>query len=286
MDRLESTEKSGSEMRLTLAGHTLEALSIGGVETCFQLPDFDVCLDIGRCPPGAELRSTLLLTHAHIDHAAGLPYYVSMRALMNMSPPRVFCPKAAHDGLRRILDIWTTLQADADRCDLTGVEAGDRIELGKGSFATVYRSPHRIATVGYTLHSSKKKLRPELAGLSMQEIADRSRAGEDVNHIVEQPEISFPGDTLIDVVEQESSVTRARVLILECTFFAPKVDVRKARKAGHVHFDEVLERADLFENEVILLSHFSRRHSRTEIETAVRRRAPKHLASRLELLLE
>lgn len=273
-------------MRLTLAGHTMEALSIGGVETCFQLPDFDVCLDIGRCPPGAELRSTLLLTHAHIDHAAGLPYYVSMRALMSMRPPRVFCPKAAHPRLGQILELWTSLQADADRCDLIPVEAGDRIDLGKGSFATVYRSPHRIATVGYTLHSSKKKLRPELVDLSREEIAQRARAGEEVNHTVTRAEISFPGDTLIDVVEEEPSVTKSRVLILECTFFAPKVDVKKARKAGHVHFDEVLERADLFENEVILLSHFSRRHSRTEIEEAVRRRAPKQLASRIRLLLE
>src|SRR5262245_53930136 len=79
-------------MELTLAGHQVRALSVGGIETCFELPAFDVCLDIGRCPAGAERRGTLLLTHAHIDHAAGIPYFISMRALLKLPEPRVVMP--------------------------------------------------------------------------------------------------------------------------------------------------------------------------------------------------
>jgi ribonuclease Z len=272
-------------MRLVLAGHTIEAVSIGGVETCYQLPEFDVCLDIGRCPPGAELRSKVLLTHAHIDHAAGLPYYVSMRALTSMKAPDVYCPKPSHDALQQILDLWTTLQADSNRCTLHAVEPGDRIELGRAAYATVFRSPHRIATVGYTIHSTKKKLKKGLEHLTGEQIGERARAGEEVNEIIHRAEICFPGDTMIDVVEREPAVTTARVLLLECTFFAPKVERDKARRTGHVHFDELAERAHLFQNEVVLLTHFSRRHSRTEIEDAVRS-LPKALRDRVQLLLE
>ena len=271
-------------MRLTLAGHEIEAVSVGGVETCFQLPEFDVCLDIGRCPPGAELRSRVLLTHAHIDHAAGLPYYVSMRALTNMKPPQIWCPRPSYEALSRLLRVWTELQADSDRCTLTPVEAGDVIDLGKNAFAKVFRSPHRIACAGYTLFRRKKKLREELASLTPEEIAERARGGEEVNRIVEIPEICYPGDTMADVIDLEPTVTKARVLLLECTFFSPKVDVPKARRSGHVHFDELAERAHLFENEQILLTHFSRRHSRAEIEGAVKA-LPKELRKRIRLLL-
>jgi ribonuclease Z len=271
-------------MLLTLAGHPVEAISVGGIETCYQLPDFDVCLDIGRCPPGAELRSRVLLSHAHIDHAAGLPYYVSMRALTNMSPPQIWCPKPSHGPLSRLLQVWTELQTDTDRCTLTAVEPGDRIDLGRGAYATAFRSPHRIACVGYTLFRRKKKLREDLENLPGEEIAERARAGEEVNRVIEVAEICYPGDTMVDVIEAEPTVTTARVLILECTFFSPKVDVQKARRSGHVHFDELAERAHLFKNECILLTHFSRRHSPDEIQAAVVG-LPEDLRSRIQLLL-
>lgn len=272
-------------IELDLGGLKILAYSVGGVETCFRIPELDVCLDIGRCPPGAEKMGNLLLTHAHIDHAAGLPYYVSMRGLMNMKPPRVYCPKSCEPTLRRILDEWASLQADSDRLTLTGVEPGDRIELPKGNHAVPFRSPHRIDTVGYTIFRTKKKLNPALAGLSGEEIGKRARAGEAVNVTETTPALCFPGDTRIEVVEQEEIVRTARVLILECTFVGDKVAPAKARRTGHVHLDQIAERADLFENEHLVLSHFSRRHSHAKIEDEVRKRLPKHLRDRLTLLL-
>jgi ribonuclease Z len=272
-------------VRLTLAGHQIDAISVGGVETCFQLPEFDVCLDIGRCPPGAELRSRVLLTHAHIDHAAGLPYYVSLRALSSMRPPQIWCPAPSYPSLAKLLDVWTELQADTTRCTLTPVEPGDEIDLGKNALARTFRSPHRIACVGYTIFRRRKKLREDLENLPREEIIERVRAGEDVNRIVDVPEICYPGDTMADVLDNEPTVTTARLLILECTFLAPKVDVRKARRSGHVHFDEIAARADLFQNEQILLTHFSRRHARAEIESAVRR-LPRELAKRIRVLMD
>ena len=50
-------------------------------------------------------------------------------------------------------------------------------------------------------------------------------------------------------------------MILECTFLDDRVSVAECRAKGHVHLDEIVERADLFENEAILLTHFSARYS-------------------------
>jgi ribonuclease Z len=270
---------------LVLAGHPIRALSIGGIETCFEVPGFDVCLDIGRCPPGAERRGTLLLTHGHIDHAAGLPYYISMRALYRHPEPKVYVPASALPHVQKMLEAWVALQADTDRCRLTGVEAGDVIPLPHDKAARVFRSPHRIDCVGYTLMSRVRKLKPELSGLGQEQIAERARSGEVVQELIERPEICFPGDTLIDVLEKEEMVQRARVLLLECTFMETRVPVEKARRGGHVHLDEIAARADLFQNEVLVLTHFSRRYRPDEIRSAVASKLPAHLLERTKLLI-
>lgn len=272
-------------MLLELAGHRVQALSVGGVETCFQIPALDLSLDIGRCPPGAEHQSTLLLTHTHIDHAAGLPYYVSMRGLQNLKIPKVYCPSGDRETLHTLLECWHKLDADTRRCELIGVEPGDTIPLKQGCFAKAFSSPHRVDTLGYTIVHQVRKLLPELRGRPQSEIADRARAGETVTEMTERPEICFPGDTRIEVVEREPSVTQARLLMLECTFCGPGVSVTKAKRAGHIHLDQIAERASLFKNEVILLTHWSLRHSHDEIRSEVDKRLPAELRDRVQLLL-
>ena len=270
---------------LNLGGLQVDGFSVGGVETCYQIPAFDACLDIGRCPPGAERRSVLLLTHAHIDHAAGLPYYVSLRGLMNMAPPKVYCPAPSRDDLQAVLSAWSKLQSDSERCRLIGVAPGDEIRLPRGHVARPYRSPHRIATVGYTIYSQRKHLKPELHGLDGAQIAERARQGELVNEVSERAELSFPGDTRIEVVDREPSVRQARILMLECTFMGTGVSIQKAERSGHIHLDQIAERADLFENEHIVLTHFSRRYSDDFIRAEVERRLPPALHERVHLLL-
>ena len=49
--------------------------------------------------------------------------------------------------------------------------------------------------------------------------------------------------------------------------------------------DEIAERADLFENEALLFTHFSARHSPREIRAAIADRLPKHLHERVTPLL-
>lgn len=270
-------------MDLELAGHRFWAHSIGGIETCLRFDALSLCLDIGRCPPGAENCKTLLLTHAHIDHAAGLPYYVSLRGLLGAAPPRVYCPAADRDALWSILQGWSRLQADSDRCELIGVMPGDEIPLGRNHFARAFRSPHRIATLGYTVFERRKKLRSELLGESESQIAARSRAGENVAYAVEIPQICFPGDTRAEVIDREPTVAQARLLAIECTFLGQDTTVAHARKSGHIHMDELAARADRFQNEAVLLTHFSRRYRRETIDAEVKK-LPKNLRDRVHVL--
>ncbi len=272
-------------MRIDLAGHVLDAHSVGGIETCFQIASFDVNLDIGRCPEGAVARRTLLLSHAHIDHAAGLPYFVSMRAMRRLPPPRIFCPAGVRDRLAQLLAVWSGLDADAERCELVGLSPGDRVPLGSDRSAVAFRACHRVETLGYCLIQRRRRLRPEYRGLDGPAIAAAVARGEAVHDPIEVPEICFAGDTSAEVVEREALVRTARLLLLECTFVGDGPEREWARAGGHVHLDDLAERADLFENEAILLTHFSKRYPPSFIEDAVRRRLPKGLSERVHLLL-
>src|SRR5262249_19094325 len=110
--------------------------------------------------------------------------------------------------------------------------------------------------------------------------------GKILEESVESLEVAFPGDTTIEVLEREEAVRKAKLLILEVTFLDDQVPVKKARAHGHVHLDEVVERADLFQNEAILFTHFSARYSREEIVEALDRRLPASLKARATALVE
>jgi ribonuclease Z len=209
-----------------------------------------------------------------------------MRSLMKAAPPRIFCPVESLPAIRRMLSAWEALQADTDRATLHGVSPGDEWSLKGDALAKAFRAPHRIAGIGYTIFRRVRKLKPELAGLSQTEIAARANRGDEIQNVIDRPEICFPGDTRIEVVDQEPSVTQARVLLLECTFVGPDVAPRIAHEGGHVHLDDIADRADKFENEVILLTHFSRRHRPQDIRSQVEQRLPEKLRSRVQLLLE
>jgi ribonuclease Z len=129
-------------------------------------------------------------------------------------------------------------------------------------------------------------LKPQYRELSHDEIRDlRAQIGDEVTDLVETPEIAFTGDTLIDVVEREEVVRKARVLVMEVTFVDNRISVAEARSKGHVHLLEVAERAALFENEALLFTHFSARYRDDEIVAALDRELPPKLRERVTPLL-
>jgi ribonuclease Z len=69
------------------------------------------------------------------------------------------------------------------------------------------------------------------------------------------------------------------------TFLDDRVPVAEARAKGHVHLDEVVERAELFENEALLFTHFSARYRPAEVRAILAARLPPALAERVTPLL-
>ena len=107
----------------------------------------------------------------------------------------------------------------------------------------------------------------------------------DAVDLSEEHESGNTGDTTIEVVDREEVVRTARVLIIEATFVGDHPTVEDARSRGHIHLDEIAERAALFENEELVLGHFSTRYSKGRIRDEVRKALPDALWRRTKLLL-
>ncbi|MEQ1893790.1 MAG: MBL fold metallo-hydrolase, partial [Planctomycetota bacterium] len=231
--------------RLEIAGHELLALSVGGLETCHYFPRLKLAFDIGRCPEEVVNCATVLFTHAHMDHMGGVAYHTATRALRNLAPPRYVIPPHCVDDFERLFEVWRGLDRSDMRHETVVLAPGEELVLENGLCVRPFRAPHSAPCQGYGIWSRREKLLEEFSGLSGEEIARLKRAGTSVTRTLETPEVAFCGDTLIEVVEREEVVRRARLLLLECTFVDGEVDVEQARSKGHVHLLEIAARAAL-----------------------------------------
>ena len=58
-------------MRLKVQNINLDIISVGGLYTVVQLPNFKVAIDMGICPRSAFNKGHVFFTHTHADHITG-----------------------------------------------------------------------------------------------------------------------------------------------------------------------------------------------------------------------
>lgn len=270
-----------------LAGIEVSGVSIAGLETAIDVPEWKLCFDLGRAQYFALARPLLFFTHPHMDHLGGVAWHCATRALRGMPEPTYVVGREHAAALRELFAVWRRLDGSELPHRLVELAPGEEFALGKQRFARPFRTFHRVSSQGYVLFERRQKLRPPFARLAGSEIARRRAAGAEAElfETLEVPELAFSGDTLIEAVEREPAVRRARVLVLECTFVDERVSVAETRAMGHVHLDEIAARAALFENEALLLTHFSERYTEAEILAALDAKLPPALRAKVTPLL-
>lgn len=264
-------------------GLTIEGYSRAAVQSYFRVPELKVCFDLGGSPWSFMGTQTVCVTHAHLDHLAALPVYVARRRMMKMDPPQIFLPEETVENVQRLLHVWQRLDRGRMVCDIQGVKAGDEIELSREHLLTVFATKHTVPSVGYVIWDRRKKLKPEFQNMTGDQIRDIRLAGTEVTHEVRKPLVCYVGDSAPDGLDGYPPIYEAQVLITELTFFRPEHRKEKIHKFGHTHLDDILERADRFKNELIILDHFSTRCHDQQMKQAVDRRMPQHLRERVEL---
>lgn len=255
---------------LEAAGIPIEGVSIAGHESFYKLPTLRTLLEFGRAPEDVVGYASVCVSHGHLDHMAGLAHYASRRRLADLPTARVLVPAEAAPDVRQWVDACQRLERIDYDLEIVPASPGDRLQLRHDLELTVLPGRHRVPTVGYLFSEVRHKLREDLLGKEGSEIAALRASGVEVTRPERIPLLAYPGDSSAEILEVCPELFKARVLLLECSFISPE-DRDRARDYGHIHLDDVIEHAGRFENEAIVLTHFSQRYTPAEIRSALRR---------------
>lgn len=268
---------------LTHAGLTVEGYSRAAVQSYWRVPELKLGFDMGGSPWSFMGTQTFFISHAHLDHMCALPAYVARRRMMKMEPPTLYVPEETVEPVERMLRAWQRLDRGRMRCELIGVKPGDEFDLSREHVLTVFNTKHTVPARGCIVWDRRRKLRAEYQQLSGEEIRDLRYSGVEVSAEVRVPLVCYCGDTAPAGLDADPAVYEAKILITEMTFFRPEHRKEKIHKFGHTHLDDIIDRADRFQNELIILAHFSTRYQESQVRRAVERRLPKELRDRVQL---
>jgi len=262
---------------------TIEGYSRAAVQTYWRIPELKVGFDLGAQPWSFMGTENWFVSHGHLDHIVALPIYVGRRRMMKMEPPTIYLPESIVDPVKQLLRLYTRIDRGRLPCQLVPVKAGDEIQLSRELVVTVSATRHSVPSLGYVIWERRKKLKSEYQDLSGEEIRDLRFSGVEVTVERRIPRLAYLGDSAPGALDDCPAMYEAQVLIMELTFVAPAHRKDKLRKFGHIHLDDVVERRDLFQNELVIGSHFSTRYHGRQVQRFVTKALPDMLDGRLLL---
>ena len=187
--------------------------------------------------------------------------------------------------MREILAIYERMTgASFAEVEVIGLAVGDVVRIGRTHEVRTHRATHRVAANAYEVIEVRHRLKDEFASREEREIIELRRIGTEVTEEWRRSMLFYTGDTDRRILEENDALFKAEVLMIECSFIMTGHEERAA-KYRHIHFDDIAAFAERFENETIVLTHFSRRYSRSEIHDEIRRRCPAVLRERIRLAL-
>ena len=118
---------------LYLPPYRVQGYSIAGEETFVQVPELDVCFDIGRAPRPALTSNFVAMSHGHMDHAAGLAYYFSQRFFQGMGEGTVVCHPQLAEAIEAVMNAWVGIERQKTPFNIIPIEPDGEVEIKRTS---------------------------------------------------------------------------------------------------------------------------------------------------------
>jgi ribonuclease Z len=259
--------------------------SVAGEETVVAMPQLDVCFDIGKAPDQIISINNILLSHGHMDHAAGFAYYLSQRNFCDLPAGTILAPQNLLRPMRNIIDAWSKLDGNDVPAKLVGVKPGDEYQVKPNLFVRVFPTKHSNGSVGYSVIEKRKKLKSEYAGLTGPQIVELKKQGFVIDYPLEVPIVTYIGDTQYVDFSQLKYIVESKILIAECTFY--EVDHTGRAEAGkHMHINEFAQLIERLQNEHIIIAHTTQRTPMREIRKILKETLPPDKYKTTTLLMD
>jgi ribonuclease Z len=250
--------RSGQVGFLYVPPYRIQGVSIAGEQTVVQVPELDVSFDIGMCPRIALSSPYVALSHGHMDHVGGLPYYFSQRTFQKMGVGRCVCHPALAGPLQAMMQSWVALEGQQTPHEIIALEPDGQIQIKNNIFLRAIEVSHAEGSLAFGIVERRSKLRPEYLNLPQERLRELKAGGVQITRSLEIPLVAYTGDTEFGPSLFRDEFANARVVICECTFFEPDHQSR-AKVGKHLHVEDLAKLLDTWQAEAVVLVHLSRR---------------------------
>jgi len=235
------------ELRLRVGTLEIIGTSISALATAFVVNDVKTAVDMGRCSSLLAEQETVLLTHCHSDHVAGLVAWLSAHTRRyEGSPTKIAVPAPRRRQLLDALQIWPDLDGVRRRIDLAealiGARPGDEFTLARGGWARCFHTHHSTAALGWAVGG----------------------AGSD------RPWFVFAGDGTVLPFADDPSLLDATIAVVDCSFLESGTRVA-ARLGGHGHLQDWIELLPRLTCDALVLAHLPAEATAAQITRLVGR---------------
>lgn len=243
---------------LYIPPYRIAGVSVAGESTAIQIPELDVCFDMGECPRFALSSKFVALSHGHMDHVGGLAYYCSQRRFQGMGSGTIVCDARIAGAVQRMMAGFVDLEQQRTPYELIALEAEHTTEIKPNIFLRGFETEHTSPSFGYSIIEKRSKLKPELVNLPQEKLKELKDRGQEITRTLEIPLVAYLGDTLPGAHLLRNDVRKAELIICECTFFEPE-HTERAKVGMHMHINDIAEWLRVVECKAMILTHISRR---------------------------
>ena len=270
--------------QMNMGDFSLAGYSVAGEESLIIAPELDVTFDIGKCPREALNINNILLSHGHMDHVAGLPYYFAQRDFQGMPVGTAVVPADLVEPLIELMKAWGRVEGHVPPYNFVGMRIGEEYEIRRGLVARAFPTKHLANSLGYAVIDVRQKLKDEFIGLDGPQLVELKKKGVEITRKVEVPLVAFLGDTGKCDYSTLGYVANAKVLLLECTFFDDD-HTSRARAGKHVHIADLPDMLAGMNNEHIVIIHVTRRTNLSAARKILAKSLPKDVRDRISFLM-
>lgn len=281
--------REGSLGFLYIPPFRVQGISVAGEVTCIQVPELDVCFDMGACPRAALSCPYVAVSHGHMDHIGALAYWCSQRRFQGMGTGKIVCDARIAPAVRAMMQGFVDLERQETPYELIPLDASpgaeQSVEIKNNIFLRAFETEHTAPSVGYVILEKRTKLREEFVGMPQEKLRELKARGTEITRNLQIPLVAYLGDTLPGPHLVRDDVRKAQIIITECTFFEPEHRGR-ARIGMHLHAEDIAEWLRVVECEAMVITHVSRRTNLGFATQRLNELAGAELAARVHFLMD
>jgi ribonuclease Z len=277
--------RSGQVGFLYLPPYRVQGISIAGEQTAVHIPELDIAFDVGLCPRPVLSAPYIALTHGHMDHVAGLPYYFSQRVFQKMGAGTCICHEEIAGDVQAMMGGWVDLEKQCTPHNIVPIKPGGEYVIKPNVVLKAIEADHTVPALSYVVMEHRKKLLEKYTGFPQHELRQLKINGTEITQTLKIPLVACTGDTKIGDHLYGPEFTNAPIVITECTFFE-QAHKKRALIGKHLHIDDLVELLRVWKAKHIVITHTSRRTTLDQIRETIDKKLGRDEAHRIHILMD